>query len=49
MRQSQTESRPISLPGITTHAAHPEEVRALIALLAGAEQSELRRRVGFAG
>ncbi|WGD54967.1 substrate-binding domain-containing protein [Bradyrhizobium sp. CB1650] len=35
--------------GITTRAAHPAEARALIALLAGADQGELRRRVGFAG
>ncbi|OAF14578.1 molybdate ABC transporter substrate-binding protein [Bradyrhizobium neotropicale] len=35
--------------GVATRAAHPAEARALIALLAGAAQSELRRRVGFAG
>ncbi|MDH2344405.1 substrate-binding domain-containing protein [Bradyrhizobium sp. SSUT77] len=35
--------------GVTMHAAHPGEARALIALLAGADQRELRRRVGFAG
>ncbi|MEK9285216.1 MULTISPECIES: substrate-binding domain-containing protein [unclassified Bradyrhizobium] len=35
--------------GITMRAAHPAEARALIALLAGADQSELRRRVGFSG
>ncbi|MDH2357629.1 substrate-binding domain-containing protein [Bradyrhizobium sp. SSUT112] len=35
--------------GITTHATHPGEARALIALLAGADQRQLRRRVGFAG
>ncbi|OAF01195.1 molybdate ABC transporter substrate-binding protein [Bradyrhizobium centrolobii] len=35
--------------GVTTRATHPAEARALIALLAGADQRELRRRVGFAG
>jgi len=35
--------------GVTMRAAHPAEARALIALLAGGAQSELRRRVGFAG
>jgi molybdate transport system substrate-binding protein len=34
--------------GIPVHAAHPTEARALVALLAGPDQSELRRRVGFA-
>ena len=35
--------------GITTRAANPGEARALIELLTGADQSELRERVGFAG
>jgi molybdate transport system substrate-binding protein len=35
--------------GVTTRAAHPTEARALVALLAGADQKELRQRVGFAG
>lgn len=35
--------------GMTARAAHPKEAAALIALLAGAEQKELRRRVGFTG
>jgi molybdate transport system substrate-binding protein len=35
--------------GVTTRAAHPTEARALVALLAGADQEELRQRVGFAG
>jgi molybdate transport system substrate-binding protein len=35
--------------GVAARAAHPTEARALIALLAGADQSELRQRVGFAG
>jgi molybdate transport system substrate-binding protein len=35
--------------GAAARAAHPAEARALIALLAGADQRELRRRVGFAG
>lgn len=35
--------------GVTTRAAHPAEAHALVALLGGAEQRELRRRVGFAG
>ena len=34
--------------GITTHAAHPKEAQALVALLAGADQKDLRQRVGFA-
>ncbi|MCK1494953.1 substrate-binding domain-containing protein [Bradyrhizobium sp. 180] len=33
--------------GATARAAHPKEAAALIALLTGAEQKELRRRVGF--
>jgi molybdate transport system substrate-binding protein len=35
--------------GIATQAAHPKEAAALIALLTGADQRELRQRVGFAG
>lgn len=35
--------------GMTARAAHPKEAAALIALLTGAEQKELRRRVGFTG
>lgn len=35
--------------GVTTRAAHPTEARALVALLAGADQKEQRQRVGFAG
>ena len=35
--------------GVTARAAHPKEAAALVALLAGADQRELRRRVGFAG
>lgn len=35
--------------GVTSRAAHPKEAAALIALLAGADQRELRQRVGFAG
>ena len=35
--------------GVTVRAAHPKEAAALVALLAGADQRELRRRVGFAG
>lgn len=35
--------------GVTTRAAHPTEAQALVALLAGADQKELRQRVGFAG
>ncbi|MCK1678632.1 substrate-binding domain-containing protein [Bradyrhizobium sp. 147] len=35
--------------GATARAAHPKEAAALIALLTGAEQKELRRRVGFTG
>lgn len=35
--------------GVTVRAAHPAEAQALIALLAGADQRELRQRVGFAG
>ncbi|MGY8669041.1 substrate-binding domain-containing protein [Bradyrhizobium sp. UFLA05-109] len=35
--------------GVTTRAAHVAAARVLIELLAGADQKELRRRVGFAG
>jgi molybdate transport system substrate-binding protein len=35
--------------GVAARAAHPAEARALIALLVGADQKELRQRVGFAG
>lgn len=35
--------------GIATRAAHPKEAAALIALLSGSDQKELRRRVGFSG
>lgn len=35
--------------GVTARAAHPEEAAVLIALLTGADQRELRQRVGFAG
>lgn len=35
--------------GVTARAAHPKEAAALVALLTGADQKELRRRVGFAG
>ncbi|GLR85413.1 molybdate ABC transporter substrate-binding protein [Bradyrhizobium iriomotense] len=35
--------------GVTTCAAHATAARVLIELLAGADQRELRRRVGFAG
>ncbi|WFU43531.1 substrate-binding domain-containing protein [Bradyrhizobium sp. CB82] len=35
--------------GVTTRAAHVAAARVLIELLAGANQTELRRRVGFAG
>jgi molybdate transport system substrate-binding protein len=35
--------------GVTTRAASPAQAQALIALLTGAEQRELRRRAGFAG
>ena len=35
--------------GVTLRAAHPKEAAALIALLAGADHAELRRRMGFAG
>ncbi|WP_409187887.1 molybdate ABC transporter substrate-binding protein [Bradyrhizobium sp. RDM4] len=35
--------------GITERAAHPRQAAALVALLAGADQRELRQRVGFAG
>lgn len=35
--------------GMTARAAHPKEAAALIALLTGEEQKELRRRVGFTG
>jgi molybdate transport system substrate-binding protein len=35
--------------GVTTRAAHPVEAAALIALLAGADRRDLRRRVGFSG
>jgi molybdate transport system substrate-binding protein len=34
--------------GVTAQAPHPKEAAALIALLAGADQRELRKRVGFA-
>lgn len=34
--------------GIATQAAHPKEAAALIALLTGADQRDLRQRVGFA-
>ncbi|WP_441237431.1 molybdate ABC transporter substrate-binding protein [Bradyrhizobium sp. 930_D9_N1_4] len=35
--------------GVTARAAHPNEAAALVALLTGADQRELRQRVGFAG
>ncbi len=35
--------------GVTAGAAHSKEAAALVALLAGADQKALRRRVGFAG
>jgi molybdate transport system substrate-binding protein len=35
--------------GVTMRAAHPVEAQALVTLLAGADQRELRQRVGFAG
>ena len=35
--------------GIAMQAAHPKQAAALIALLTGADQRELRQRVGFAG
>jgi molybdate transport system substrate-binding protein len=35
--------------GVTTRAAHAAQASALIGLLTGAAQRELRRRVGFAG
>ena len=35
--------------GVTTRAAHPKEVAALIALLTGPDRRELRQRAGFAG
>lgn len=35
--------------GVTARATHPNEAAALIALLTGADQKELRQRVGFAG
>ncbi|WP_063688208.1 molybdate ABC transporter substrate-binding protein [Bradyrhizobium stylosanthis] len=35
--------------GVTARAAHPKEAAALIALLTGADNKELRQRVGFAG
>lgn len=35
--------------GATARAAYPKEAAALIALLTGEEQKELRRRVGFTG
>lgn len=34
---------------VTARAAHPKEAAALVALLTGADQKELRRRAGFAG
>ena len=34
--------------GVTARAAHPKEAAALVALLTGADQKELRQRVGFA-
>jgi len=34
--------------GVTAQAAHPKEAAALVALLTGADQKELRQRVGFA-
>jgi len=35
--------------GVTARAAHPKEAAALVALLTGADQKELRERIGFAG
>jgi len=35
--------------GVATHATHPKEAAALIALLTGADHRELRQRVGFTG
>lgn len=35
--------------GVTARAALPKEAAALVALLTGADQKELRRRAGFAG
>jgi molybdate transport system substrate-binding protein len=35
--------------GVTMRAAHPAEAQALVTLLTGADQRDLRQRVGFAG